>query len=242
LFTDLEGFTALVERSAPTVVVPLLNEYLDGMIRIAFKHDGTVDKIVGDALHVIFGAPVAQPDHAERALACALDIDAFARAFAAEKQRQGIAFGQTRIGVNSGTAIVGNFGGELRFDYTAHGDAINTAARLESVNKQLGTRIVVSGDTVALCRQFTGRPVGALVLKGKTQGIQVFEPLPAEAVTSPSVASYLKAYALLEANDGAAVDAFTRLVANHPDDGLAAFHLRRLQRGERGTTVMLTEK
>ena len=111
-------------------------------------------------------APIADPRHAERAVGCALDLDRFAEAFAAEKRQGGIPFGRTRIGVNSGSAIVGNFGGELRFDYTAHGDAINTAARLEGANKYLGTRICVSEETARRCPSFTGRPAGTVLLKG----------------------------------------------------------------------------
>lgn len=176
MITHLEGFTPLVERSRPLVVVPALNNYLDGMIRIAFDYDGTVDKIVGDAVHVMFGAPVADPRLAERALACALAFDAFACAFADEQQRSGLAFGGTRIGVNAGLAIVGNFGGALRFlDYTAHGDVINTASRLEGANKLLGTRICVSEAVVERCTGFVGRPAATLLLKGKTQPVRVFE-------------------------------------------------------------------
>ncbi len=242
VFTDLAGFTALVERSEPAVIVPLLNDYLDGMIRIAFDHDGTIDKIVGDAIHLIFGAPVAQPDHAARAVACALDMDAFANAYATQKQKDGIPLGITRIGVNTGPTVIGNFGGELRFDYTAHGDAINTAARLESVNKYLGTRICVSANTADLCPGFLGRPAGTLVLKGKSQGIEVFEPLPAEVMASDRVAAYLDAFQRMERNDPEAQDAFSALVERYPDDPLAAFHLKRLSNHENGVTVVMAEK
>ena len=201
VFTDLEGFTSLVERTPPAVIVPALNAYLDGMIRIAFDYDGTVDKIVGDAVHVMFGAPVADPRHAERAIACARDFDAFARQFADDQRRAGLAFGGTRIGVNAGSAIVGNFGGALRFDYTAHGDVINTAARLESANKLLGTRICVSEAVVERCPGFVGRPAGTLLLKGKTEPVRVFEPLPEEAADSPELRAWLAAFRLLEDGD-----------------------------------------
>jgi adenylate cyclase len=242
VFTDLEGFTSLVEKSAPDAIVPLLNEYLDGMERIAFRHDGTIDKIVGDALHLIFGAPVAQPDHADRAVACALEMDAFGQDFARRKRADGIPFGVTRIGVNSGRAVVGNFGGFLRFDYTAHGDAINTAARLESANKFFGTRLCVSAATAALCRTFAGRPIGDLVLKGKTEGVTTFEPLADGTAGSPRAAVYLHAYRLLEAADPAARAAFEALCRDHPEDGLAAFHLRRLKQGETGTRIVMGGK
>jgi adenylate cyclase len=242
LFTDLEGFTTLVEHAEPSQVVPVINAYLDGMIRIAFEHEGTVDKIIGDALHVMFGAPVAAPDHASRAIACALDIDRFAHGFAEEQRRAGVPFGETRIGVNSGSAIVGNFGGDLKFDYTAHGDAINTAARLEGANKYLGTRICVSEHTVALCPGFVGRPAGTLMLKGKSRPIRVFEPYVPGTRDGATMAAYRTAFARLEAGDAGAEAAFAALVDKWPDDRLALSHLRRLQRGDRGVEVTLTEK
>src|SRR5262249_1387302 len=139
LFTDIAGFTALVETLEPSVLGPLLNEYLSGMTDIVFAHDGTVAKIVGDALHVLFGAPGEQPDHADRAVACALALDGYAQSFRQRCHKKGIALGVTRIGVHAGPAIVGNFGGGRFFDYTAYGDTINGASRLQTANKQLGT-------------------------------------------------------------------------------------------------------
>ncbi|MGI9551943.1 MAG: adenylate/guanylate cyclase domain-containing protein, partial [Aurantibacter sp.] len=148
VFTDLVGFTPLIEKSDPETLVADLNEYFEGMIDIVFRHEGTVSKIVGDAITVMFSAPVIQEDHAERAVACALEMDAYAQNFAAEKQKKGIDMGRTRIGVNTGNVIIGNMGSKNQLDYRALGDAINTAARLESANKQLGTRVCVSETTV----------------------------------------------------------------------------------------------
>src|SRR5512139_297771 len=141
LFTDIASFTSLVESMEPSVLGPLLNEYLTGMTDIVFVHDGTVAKIVGDALHVLFGAPGEQEDHSARAVNCALALDEYAESFRQRWHKEGIALGVTRIGVHAGPAIVGNFGGGHFFDYTAYGDTINIAARLEAANKQLGTRI-----------------------------------------------------------------------------------------------------
>ena len=156
LFTDIASFTALVETLEPSVLGTLLNEYLTGMTDIVFAHDGTVAKIVGDALHVLFGAPGEQPDHAARAVACALALDEYAEAFRARCHKKGIALGVTRIGVHAGPAIVGNFGGGRFFDYTAYGDTINVAARLEAANKQLGTRICVSATLATRLKTFVG--------------------------------------------------------------------------------------
>ena len=111
IFTDIAGFTSLIERSDPAVILPVLNEYLDGMCRIILEREGTVDKIVGDAVVGFFGAPGDQPDHAARAVHCALALDAFATDYAARPRARGIGFGITRIGVNGGNVAVGNFGG-----------------------------------------------------------------------------------------------------------------------------------
>src|SRR5437899_5137198 len=150
------------------------------MTDVVFAHDGTVAKIVGDALHVLFGAPGEQPDHADRAVNCALALDEYAQSFRERWNKKGIALGATRIGVHSGPAIVGNFGGGRFFDYTAYGDTINVAARLESANKQLGTRICASAGLADAVKNFRGRPIGDLALRGRTEAMRAFEPVQAE--------------------------------------------------------------
>ena len=180
LFTDIANFTTLVETLEPDVLGPLLNEYVVGMTDVVFAHDGTVTKIVGDAIHVLFGAPGEQPDHAARAVACALALDEYAQSFRERWRQKGITLGVTRIGAHAGPAIVGNFGGGRFFDYTAYGDTINVAARLEAANKQLGTRICVSAAVTARMSEFRGRPVGDLILRGRTEALRAFEPLRLE--------------------------------------------------------------
>ena len=239
LFTDVASFTALVETLEPTVLGPLLNEYLTGMTDIVFFYDGTVAKIVGDALHVLFGAPGEQPDHSDRAVACALSLDDYAQSFRERCQENGIALGITRIGVHTGPAIVGNFGGARFFDYTAYGDTVNTAARLETANKQLGTRICVSATLVGKVKDFRGRPVGDLMLRGKSEALRVFEPLSVEQYNSSATTSYLDAFAKLEANDPTATAAFAAHLGKEPEDQLASFHLRRLLNGATGTRIAM---
>ena len=239
LFTDIASFTALVETLEPNVLGPLLNEYLSGMTDIVFANDGTVAKIVGDALHILFGAPGEQPDHAARAVACALALDEFAQSFSERWQKKGIAFGVTRIGVHAGPAIVGNFGGGRFFDYTAYGDTINVASRLEIANKQLGTRICVSAALAEGVENFRGRPIGDLVLRGRGEVIRAFEPLQETQFNDPATKSYLDAYALLEAEDAGAVAAFAAHVGKQPEDRLAAFHLKRLLNGAKGSRIAM---
>ncbi|MBF0153567.1 MAG: adenylate/guanylate cyclase domain-containing protein [Magnetococcales bacterium] len=243
VMTDLAGFTSLMEKFDPNAMVALLNEYLDEMVKIAFRHEGTLDRIVGDAVAIIFSAPVAQPDHAIRAVRCARDMNEFSWKFAIQQQQEkNIPFGLTRIGVNTGTVLVGNFGGSNVLDYRALGDAINTAARLESVNKQLGTRICVSGSTVAQCPDFIGRQAGELVLKGKEQGIETYELLSAEEAASPRVQAYNAAYQSMLAQEPEALAKFQQLAATYPDDGLVRFHLQRLESGQKGGRVVLSSK
>lgn len=242
LFTDLAGFTGLIEHLDPSDVAPLLNSYLDEMIQIAKRNEGTIDKVIGDALVVIFSAPVGQVDHAMRAVKTASELDVFAQKFAANQQANGLPFGQTRIGVHSGVAVVGNFGGTSFFDYTALGDAMNTAARLESVNKHLGTRVLVSGETVKKCPGFNGRPAGHLILKGKTKPIEVFEPIDGALMKSPAINGYLSAYSSAERKDPAAAQNFRKLAENYPDDKLVQFHWNRLRDGETGMVIEMEEK
>ena len=242
MFTDLADFTPLIENTDPKLIFPLLNDYLDGLTDIVFRHGGTVTKIVGDAVHVMFGAPLEMPDHAARAVQCALAIDQFAEAFKTEKQAAGLPLGSTRIGINTGRAVIGNFGGDTFQDYTAHGDAVNTAARLETVNKQLGTRICVSATTVARIEDFQGRPVGDLVLKGKTDHLQAYEPLSAETAQCDATTAYCAAFEKLRSKDPAAYQDFAALVGTYGTDPLADFHLRRLLVGETGATVTFEEK
>lgn len=242
VFTDLADFTPLVEALEPAVIAPLLNEYLDEMTRIVFDHGGTVDKVVGDAVHAIFGAPLEQLDHAARGIACAMEMDQFAEKFRQQKNAEGVQLGVTRIGVHTGLAMVGNFGGGQFFDYTAHGDAINTAARLEGANKYLGTRICVSEDVVAQIAGFTGRPIGTVLLPGKAAELKLFEPLTAERMDSPAVKAYRAAFAKLEAGDANANQAFAAVVGEFGADPLATFHLKRTLAGEAGANIRLTEK
>jgi adenylate cyclase len=239
IFTDITGFTSLVETVAPEILSALLNEYMGGMIEIVFAHEGTVAKIIGDAIQVLFNAPGDQPDYATRAVACAHDLDGWAQQFRDRWKAEGVNFGATRIGVHAGPALVGNFGGSRFFDYTAYGDTINTAARLESANKHLGTRICVSAAVAEAAEAFRGRPVGDLMLRGRSEPLRAYEPLTPSAAEAPATAQYAEAFARLDSGDAAAMPAFAALVGSHADDPLAGFHLRRLLNGSKGVKLQL---
>jgi class 3 adenylate cyclase/CHASE2 domain-containing sensor protein len=240
LFSDLAGFTSLTEEQTPETIVSLLQQYFEGMLKIALEHGGTVDRLVGDSIAVFFNAPANQPDHAQRAVRCALAVDRFCEAFRAERLSAGLRLGVTRIGVHTGTAIAGNVGSTVRFHYTAHGDAVNTAARLESVNKHLGTRVCISTDAARHCPEERLRMVGELVLKGKTKGLRCVAPI--EEGLESVVEEYLEAYVALEQEDPVASELFAALHRKFPNDPLIAFHSRRLSKGERGSRIVLEEK
>jgi len=239
VFTDISGFTSLVETAAPEVLGSLLNEYVGGMTDVVFAHEGTVAKVIGDAIQVLFNAPGDQPDFATRAIACALDLDAWSEQFRKRWGAKGINFGVTRIGVHAGPALVGNFGGGRFFDYTAYGDTINTAARLEAANKFLGTRICASASVADAARGFKGRPVGDLMLRGRSEPLRAYEPLPTAKFATAVTAQYAEAFAKLEAEDAAAMPAFAALVGQFADDALAGFHLKRLLNGAKGVRMQL---
>ena len=234
MFTDITGFTTLTESLEPATIVLLLNEYVTGMTEAAFAHGGTLIKIIGDALNVLFGAPAEQPDHAASALACAIAMDEFAEDCRARWAEQGVVLGATRIGLNAGSALVGNFGGSRYFDYTAYGDTINIAARLEQANKKLGTRICVSDSVVARIADFCGRPVGDLLVRGRAGPLRAYEPMSPERHANGLTADYLAAFRQAETGDPACLTAFAALLGRNSADGLVSFHLKRLLNGDTG--------
>ncbi|MFG6415159.1 CHASE2 domain-containing protein [Roseateles sp. DC23W] len=239
VFTDLAGFTRLMEGMDAATAVGLVNRYLDRMIAIAFEHDGTLDRIVGDAVAIMFSAPVEQRDHELRALRCALQMHAFSRRYVEELARQGIPFSETRIGVHSGEVTVGNFGGDAIFDYRALGDAVNTAARLEGANKHLGTLICVSEATLSACPGALARPIGRLRLAGRTGYVMTYEP---QADGAAPDAAYQQAYELVHSHSELALPAFEALAADRPADPLVQLHLARLRAGKRGEDIELLDK
>jgi class 3 adenylate cyclase len=175
LITDLENFSALVADTPPQDFAKVMNDYFGGLTELLWKHEALIDKMTGDGIIALFGAPLAQPDHAERALACARDIDAFAEASRERSVAAGLKMGRTRIGLNSGLGLVGNFGGDRRFNYTAYGQVVVIAARLEAANKEFGTRILFSADTWARLKTVPdAREVGEITLKGVAQPIAAY--------------------------------------------------------------------
>jgi adenylate cyclase len=186
LFSDIRGFTTLSEQGAPEAIVQQLNEYFSRMVHVVFENRGTLDKFVGDAVMALFGAPLDDPDHAEHAVQAALamlrELDQLNRGWAAEG-RPTLAIG---VGVNTGDMVAGNIGSESIMSYTAIGDAVNLGSRLESLNKQYGTSIIISDATrERLRRRYDVRALGDVVVKGKSQPVAIFEVREATGAEDP---------------------------------------------------------
>lgn len=152
LFSDIEGFTQSLQGVEARRFVAILDAYFTGMTRIVLAHGGMIDKLVGDAVHALFNAPADLEGHVDKAIACALDMHAFGESFRLRPDMQALNFGRTRIGIETGMAILGDVGAADKIDYTAHGAAINMAARLEQANKALGTSICIGPGAAALTK------------------------------------------------------------------------------------------
>ena len=169
LFCDLEGFTALTETLGPDGIVELLNAYFEAMVEILERHRGVVTQFQGDAILATFNVPVPDPDHAANALRAASEMQDATRHREFAGQRLA-----NRIGINTGRVVAGAVGAKGRLSYTVHGDAVNLAARLEALNKELGTRILISEATVAQVAGFELRPVGEVRIRGQTGRVAVY--------------------------------------------------------------------
>ena len=176
LFSDIRGFTTVTERGQPEEIVGMLNEYFTRMVEIVFAHQGTVDKFVGDMVMALFGAPLDDPGHADHAVEAALEMLDALHELNTRWRAAGHPELDIGIGINTGSMIAGNIGSEAIMSYTVIGDAVNLGSRLESLNKEYGTRIIISKT---IRDRFSGRyrfrPLGDVVVKGKTQPVAIFE-------------------------------------------------------------------
>ena len=185
LFSDIRGFTSVSERGNPEEVVAQLNEYFGRMVEVVFRHGGTVDKFVGDMVMALFGAPVVDARHADHAVAAAVDMTRELDALNAKWAGEGQAPLDIGIGVNSGEMIAGNIGSERIMSYTVIGDAVNLGSRLESLNKDYGTRIIISDSTrTQLTRTFDLKPLGQVTVKGRSAAVDIYEVRAAVPVES----------------------------------------------------------
>jgi adenylate cyclase len=242
LFTDLEGFTKLSHAIEPEQLSILLNRYLDMLSDTVLQHGGTIDKFIGDAVVAFWGAPISRPDDAERAVTAAVAMYQAGETFRNEAEEGLPPIGATRVGLHKGEAVVGNFGGEKRIQYTALGDGMNTAARLESANKALKTTILVSREAM----QDAGgavdllRPMGRVVLSGRATPVEVWEPKPdMRAELRAELRSLWEAY---DGGDAEALSGIERIAAEHKDDAALQNFVFRIREAGPGRAYVLSSK
>jgi adenylate cyclase len=173
IFTDLRGFTALSESVSPEQVTYIMNKVLTAQQRAVQKYEGMVDKYIGDAMMAIFNAPLDMLNHAKRAVECGVEIMKNIELLNQELQSEDLPPIAIGIGINTGEAIVGNMGSEGRFDYTAIGDAVNTAARLESATKECGVNILIGKSTENLCGYHLLK-LEPIMVKGKSEPLEIY--------------------------------------------------------------------
>lgn len=233
-FTDLQGFTGLAEHTQPTELVAFLNDYFTRMCQPVLAEHGVIDKFIGDALMAFFGAPIASADHGRAAIRAALRALEVSAEIAAELAARGLPPIQTRIGIHAGTAVVGNMGSAERFDYTAIGDTVNLASRLEGANKAFGTHCLASETAWAMAGdEVLGREVGRIGVLGRQAPIRVFEPLALRARATPAelalVTQWQTALRALQAGERAACRvALVACAELRPGDGLTRLWLEKL--------------
>ncbi len=224
LFSDIRGFTTLSEGLDPERLVDVLNKYLTRMTAIVFQHDGVLDKYIGDAVMAFWNAPLDQPDHAFRAVATAIDMrDALAQ------MNHDKAFGDLELhiglGVNSGDMVVGNVGGEARFDYTIIGDNVNLGSRLEGLTKEYGVGIIVSEGTLGLLEgKILTRRLDKVAVKGKKEPVVIYEAVErmekateVQRALGKDFETALEKY--FKRDFAGAIVACDAILAAHPEDG-----------------------
>jgi adenylate cyclase len=175
LFSDIRGFTALSEVTAPEQVVAMLNSYFSRQVGVIFAHSGTLDKFIGDAIMAFWGAPVAMEDHAARAVAAALEMSDALEAMRGDLGEL-VANLEIGIGIHSGTAVVGFIGSSDRLDYTVIGDTVNLASRVEGLTKGIARILVTEATRQAAGDAFAWRDCGVHPVKGREEGVRLFEP------------------------------------------------------------------
>ena len=225
LFTDLAGFTSASEKLPAEKVADLLNRHLGEMADVVIANGGTVDKFIGDAVMAFWGAPVADAQQARHALDAAIAMQAATRRLATELAATGGPGLRMRVGLHRGECVVGNLGGARRFEYTAVGDTVNLASRLEGVNNVYGTGILVSDTVASAVAGAQLRPVDSVRVKGRKQAVQLFTPCDDPVLvdrTSRALAAYR------EGRWDEAVAGWSDLARDYPDDPVAPVFIARL--------------
>ncbi|MBI2891291.1 MAG: CHASE2 domain-containing protein [Nitrospirae bacterium] len=233
LFSDVRSFTTISEKLTPESLVKLLNTYLSPMTDLVFKHQGTLDKYMGDAIMAFFGAPIHYPDHAEKACDTALEMMSKLVEMQPQLEAEGFPRLDIGIGLNSGPMSVGNMGSNTRFNYTVMGDAVNLGSRLEGTNKEYGTHIIISEFTQArVDGKYITRELDFARVKGKKEPIKIYELVARKDGADPAKLGYIE-----EFNKGLnlyrkrefdrAIEAFNNVLKMKPDDRCSSIYIER---------------
>jgi adenylate cyclase len=233
-FSDVRGFTTISEKLDPRALSDLLNSYLTPMTEIVFKNRGTLDKYMGDAVMAFFGAPIGYKDHAKYACRCALQSLEKLHELQQEYERKGLPTIDIGIGLNTGDVNVGNMGSQTVRSYTVMGDAVNLASRLEGINKQYGTRIIMSEFTHKEVKDnFVCREVDWVRVKGKVLPVKIFELMAEEKVKSTvteTIKWFHEGYEHYHAKNWmVGLEAFAKALALTPEDEVAKLYIQRCQ-------------
>jgi adenylate cyclase len=234
LFSDIRGFTSISEKLDPADLVALLNEYLSVMTDIVHKWEGVLDKYMGDAIMAWWGAPTDQPDHAYRGCMTALEMRAELAKLHATWTERGVPKLEMGVGLNTGPMVYGNTGSYERFDFTVLGDAVNLASRLEGVNKEYGSNVIISETTLAEAKDhdLVVRFLDKIEVKGKTEPVGIYELIGVAGSCAPHIPDLLAAWdtamALYQARTfDLAEKAFERVLEIVPSDGPATVYAER---------------
>jgi adenylate cyclase len=232
LFSDIRGFTGIAEGLSPEALVQLLNSYLTQMTDKVFQHDGLLDKYIGDAIMAVYGAPIPHPDHARRACRTAIDMVRELHRLQADWKQQGLPGMDIGIGINTGQMVVGNMGSKTRFDYTVIGDAVNLGSRIEALNKQYGTHILISEFTWRQVKdEFPHtREIDVTPVRGRNEPVRLYELMLAEDYPHLDwLPEFARAYELFRADLRTQARTVFKKLAETYGDPVSRYYVERCQ-------------
>ncbi|HOD13245.1 MAG TPA: CHASE2 domain-containing protein [Spirochaetota bacterium] len=234
-FSDIKGFSTISEKLTPQDLVKRLNEYLTEMTDVILKYNGTVDKYIGDAIMAFYGAPVLMPDHATKACMAAVDMKKRLRELQETWRKAGLEPIFARMGIHSGKATVGNMGSRTRMDYTAMGDAVNLASRLEGANKSFDTAAMISGSTFEAAKEsIEARILGKIRVVGKSESVPIYELLGMKAALPDYMYDMLEKYNagrsyFIKRDWKQAISYFRQAIKVLPDDGPSRVYVEKCE-------------
>ncbi len=233
LFADLVDFTSAAERISPKELTRLLNDYFTAMTRVLHNYGVTIDKYIGDSIMAFCGAPLLQPDHADRSVAAALDMQKELKKLADEFAGHGWPAFNMNIGINTGLMSVGNMGTQYRITYTVIGDAVNISSRLEKLTREYGVPIIVNGTTREATKKIRYRSLDHINIKGKQSKIRIYQPLCLLEETSTDLEAQVKlsdeaVNQYINGNHREALDRFRDLNRQYPQDGFYTAMLNKI--------------